>query len=77
MTKDPQTASEALLHAEQLRNALWSLKTVRQHTEFSSATIYRKVAQGTFPQPIRFGKKCTRWKAADIAAWMAALGETA
>lgn len=77
MTKDRQNAGSVRLHARQLNDALLSVADLRGEIRFSTATIYRKVADGTFPQPIKFGKRCTRWRASDIAAWMAALEEVA
>jgi prophage regulatory protein len=77
MSKDRQPAEGTPLHAKQLADALLCVKQVGDVTSFSPATTYRKVAEGTFPQPIRFGKRCTRWRASDIAAWLAALGENA
>lgn len=62
------------LHALQLDDALLKIRTVGQGTGMSSATIYRKVAAGEFPQPVRLGKRCTRWKAADVRAWIQAQG---
>lgn len=62
------------LHALELEDALLKIQTVGQGTGMSSATIYRKVAAGEFPQPVRLGKRCTRWKAADVRAWIQAQG---
>ena len=38
---------------------------------FSSATLWRKVANGTFPSPIKLSSRITAWRAEDIRAWMA------
>ncbi len=62
------------LHALQLADALLRIATVTQATGLSSATIYRKLAAGAFPAPIRLGARCTRWKAADVRAWIQAQG---
>lgn len=62
------------LHALQLADALLRLKTVTQATGLSSATVYRKLAAGDFPEPVRLGARCTRWKAADLRAWIRAQG---
>lgn len=32
-------------------------------------TIWRWVAEGTFPKPIKLSAGCTRWRAADVEAW--------
>jgi len=35
------------------------------------ATIWNRVAKGTFPKPIRLGAKVTAWRVGDIRAWIA------
>jgi len=67
--RDPQS-----LQAVQMADALLRIKTVIQATGLSSATVYRKLAAGQFPQPVRLGVRCTRWKAADVRAWIQAQG---
>lgn len=39
---------------------------------FSSPTLWRKVAAGTFPKPVKLSARVTAWRVADIRAWMAA-----
>ncbi|WP_397534251.1 helix-turn-helix transcriptional regulator [Roseateles sp.] len=58
----------------QLADALLRIQTVGQATGLSGATIYRKLAAGQFPAPVRLGARCTRWKAADVRAWIQAQG---
>ena len=53
-------------------NALLKIQTVSAVTGLSAATIYRKLAEDKFPCPVRLGSRCTRWKAGDLAAWLAA-----
>jgi prophage regulatory protein len=62
------------LHAVQLADALLRIKTVTHACGVSAATIYRMIAAGEFPEPVRLGKRCTRWKAADVRAWIQAKG---
>lgn len=62
------------LSALQLPDALLRVPTVVQATGLSPATLYRKLAAGEFPEPVRFGARCTRWKAADVRAWIQASG---
>jgi predicted DNA-binding transcriptional regulator AlpA len=38
----------------------------------SPATIWRKVKEGTFPEPIKLGERITAWRVEDIEAWLAA-----
>ncbi len=59
------------LHAAQIPDALLKLQTVCALTGLSRATIFRKTAAGSFPQPARLGTRCTRWRAGDVTAWLA------
>jgi prophage regulatory protein len=52
---------------------LLRLPEVARKTGLGKSTIWVKVAQGTFPQPVRFGARCTRWVESEIEAWKAAL----
>ena len=40
-------------------------------TGLARATIYKKVAEGTFPAPLRLGSRAVGWRLADIEAWLA------
>ena len=33
-------------------------------------TIYRELARGKFPKPVRIGQRSVRWKVADIEAYV-------
>jgi prophage regulatory protein len=37
---------------------------------FSSATLWRKVKDGTFPRPVKLSKRVTAWRSEDISDWM-------
>ena len=63
------------LHAAQIAEALLTIRTVSAVTAISPATIYRKCASHTFPLPVRLGNRCTRWRAGDVTAWLAAQAE--
>lgn len=61
------------LHAAQIDEALLTLKTARDIAGLSASTIYRKVATDpTFPRLVKMGKRCTRIRAGDLTAWLAA-----
>lgn len=64
--------NEQPLHVAQIADALLTLKTVQALTALGRSSIYQKVAQRTFPTPIRQGKRCTRWRAGDVQAWLQA-----
>jgi len=61
------------LHAAQIADALLKLTTARDVAGISVSTIYRKAATDpTFPKLIRMGARCTRIRAGDLTAWLAA-----
>jgi prophage regulatory protein len=39
----------------------------------SRATIYRYIASGKLPKPVKLSARCVAWKASVICAWMAEL----
>lgn len=47
------------------------LETVRFRTGLSRSTIYRKIAEGTFPAQIRISINGAGWKESDINRWVA------
>lgn len=38
---------------------------------FSKSSLERRVAAGTFPQPMKLGPRVTCWKLGDVRQWMA------
>lgn len=38
----------------------------------SRSTLYAMMAEGTFPKPVRLGRRAVGWRASDVAAWLAA-----
>lgn len=60
-----------------LPDALLRVQTVAAVTALSSSSIFRKTAAGEFPKPVRLGTRCTRWRSADVRAWLAAQGAPA
>jgi len=65
-TSEPRTD---VRRADRLLNK-WA---VEQQTSLDITTIYRKMKAGTFPQPVRIGKRRVAWRESDIAAWQANL----
>jgi predicted DNA-binding transcriptional regulator AlpA len=37
---------------------------------FSHATLWRKVARGEFPKPVKLSERVTAWDVRDIRAWL-------
>lgn len=44
---------------------------VRRLCHFSNPSIYRAIAAGTFPAPVKFGPQKSLWIRSEIAAWIA------
>ena len=53
-------------------NAQLKMATVEAVCGVSSPTIYRWVRAGSFPAPVKHSTRCTRWRADDVRAWLAA-----
>ena len=47
------------------------LKTVLARTGLSRSTIYRKIAEGTFPAQLKISTNGTGWHESDINRWIA------
>ena len=45
---------------------------VSELTGLARATLYAKIADGTFPRPIRLGSRSVGWRLSDIDEWIAA-----
>ncbi|MCF3594182.1 AlpA family transcriptional regulator [Rhodobacteraceae bacterium LMO-12] len=43
---------------------------VEVRTGLSRSTLYAMMAEGTFPKPVKLGKRAVGWREADIAAWL-------
>lgn len=42
---------------------------IEKMTSLDITTIYRKMSAGTFPQPVRIGRRRVAWRASDIQQW--------
>ena len=51
-------------------NRIIRLKTVLSRTGLSRSTIYRKIAEGTFPAQLKISTKGTGWHESDINRWI-------
>lgn len=61
---------EQPLDASRYPDAHLRLATVLALTGLSKSTIYAMLAQREFPEPLRFGQRCTRWRASDVQTWL-------
>lgn len=46
------------------------LNTVLDRTGLSRATLYRKIAAGTFPAQYRIAERCCGWREAEVDLWL-------
>ena len=51
-------------------NRILRIKAVLDRTGLSRATLYRKVAAGTFPRNIAISTRCTGWREAAVNEWL-------
>ena len=69
MTNTPQTQKEASERAFELKQdsprILASDKTVAKMIDGSRATVWRRVADGTLPRPVKLGG-LTRWVVSEV-----------
>lgn len=65
-------AATQSLHVVEIADAMLKKETVIAVAGISESSIYRKVAAGTFPAPIKDGARCTRWRAGDVTDWLRA-----
>ena len=42
---------------------------LEERVSLDITTIYRKIKAGTFPKPVRVGKRAVRWRSQDIDRW--------
>ena len=47
------------------------LKTVLARTGLTRSTIYRKIAEGTFPTQLKISTNGSGWRESDINRWIA------
>lgn len=52
--------------------AFLDISDVCAAARMSASWIHDEVRSGRFPQPMRFGQRCTRWRSADVRDWLIA-----
>ena len=62
---DTQATSSVTRDERQLLNK----HAVEKMTSLDITTIYRRMARGTFPQPVRVGRRRVAWRTSDIVRW--------
>ncbi|MFV3093712.1 helix-turn-helix transcriptional regulator [Pseudomonas sp. GW6] len=48
------------------------LKEVTNSTGLARSTLYKYIAQGTFPKPVSLGYRCVGWVEEEIHNWISA-----
>lgn len=51
-------------------SSILRIKTVMQRTGLTRPTLYRKIAEGTFPRQVRIATNCIGWREAEVDAWL-------
>ena len=54
-------------------NALLRLSDVSRLFGVSRSTIYKRMAAGDFPKPLRISERSVRWRMADLQEWASTL----
>jgi prophage regulatory protein len=57
------------LRVDRRATRLFDKWAVERLTSLDITTIYRKMKEGTFPQPVRVGRRRVAWRESDITAW--------
>jgi len=53
---------------QELKQILVSAEELARLLSVSTVTIYDWVRKGKLPQPIRFGRRCSRWRLSEVEA---------
>lgn len=56
--------------AESFRPAFYRMKDVIRITSLSRPTLYRRIAAGRFPAPVKLGGRASGWSAQSLQAWI-------
>jgi len=70
MTDKTRPQERQPIEAGSLPDALLNVRIVGAMAGLSRPSIYRLMAAGRFPQPVRLGRRCTRWPAAAVREWI-------
>lgn len=50
--------------------AFYRLRDVMRISALSRSTIYRRISEGRFPNPIHLGGRASAWPSAELQAWI-------
>jgi predicted DNA-binding transcriptional regulator AlpA len=71
-TTSADTTAPRALPADLADVAFLDIKDVCTAVRMSASWVHDEVRTGTFPAPLRFGNRCSRWRVVDIRAWLVA-----
>ncbi len=71
----PRSAQAGTPTTTQPGEALLKIQAVLQRTSLSKSTLYAKIKEGTFPEPVRLGARCSRWKSSELDNWLSHVGQ--
>ena len=54
-----------------MADRLLTRQQVQARTALSRTSIYRKMREGSFPEPLQIGARAVRWPESEIEAWIA------
>lgn len=52
-----------------MADTLLNIRDVERATSLDHSTVYRLVAKGAFPSPLRIGVRRSAWRDSEITAW--------
>ena len=58
------------MKSEVLPNSLYRRPAVEGFSSLSRSTIYRGIAEGWFPAPVKVGPRAVAWRGSDLLAWL-------
>ena len=53
-----------------IKDKLFRIEDVSNITTLAKSTIWMKIAQGSFPKPLRLTNSIRAWKGSDIETWI-------
>ena len=67
------TSNESPRPSARIADHLLDKWQIEERTSLDITTIYRKMKAGTFPQPVRVGRRRVAWRESDVARWQSDL----
>src|SRR3954454_2982663 len=70
--EEPRAAQERSMADDISRVSILRRKQIEQRTGYSRSTLYRHIAEGLWPRPVKIGARAVGWPAIEVAALNAA-----